>query len=76
LLHAAMDLGASEVKAFFRITLPLAAEGIFAGALLVFIPALGAYLIPQLVGNQRTLYVGQVITYKIKNIPYNEKGSQ
>ncbi len=71
LLQAAMDLGASEVKAFFRITLPLAAEGIFAGALLVFIPALGAYLIPQLVGNQQSLYVGQVITYKIKNIPRN-----
>lgn len=71
LLNAAMDLGANEVKAFFRITLPLAAEGIFAGVLLVFIPALGAYLIPQLVGNQRSLYVGQVITYKIKNIPRN-----
>ncbi|MDY0151678.1 MAG: ABC transporter permease [Candidatus Cloacimonas sp.] len=71
LLHAAMDLGANEVKAFFRITLPLAAEGIFAGSLLVFIPALGAYLIPQLVGNQRSLYLGQVITYKIKNIPRN-----
>ncbi|MDZ4183077.1 MAG: ABC transporter permease [Candidatus Cloacimonadaceae bacterium] len=71
LLHAAMDLGANEVKAFFRITLPLAMEGIFAGALLVFIPALGAYLIPQLVGNQESLYVGQVITYKIKNIPRN-----
>jgi spermidine/putrescine transport system permease protein len=51
--------------------LPLAAEGIFAGSLLVFIPTLGAYLIPQLVGNQRSLYVGQVITYKIKNIPRN-----
>ncbi|HOC94821.1 MAG TPA: ABC transporter permease [Candidatus Cloacimonadota bacterium] len=71
LLQAAMDLGANEVKAFFRITLPLAAEGIFAGSLLVFIPTLGAYLIPQLVGNQRSLYVGQVITYKIKNIPRN-----
>lgn len=71
LLHAAMDLGANEVKAFFRVTLPLAMEGIFAGALLVFIPALGAYLIPQLVGNQESLYVGQVITYKIKNIPRN-----
>lgn len=71
LLHAAMDLGANEIKAFFRVTLPLAVEGIFAGALLVFIPALGAYLIPQLVGNQRSLYVGQVITYKIKNIPRN-----
>jgi len=71
LLHAAMDLGANEVKAFFHITIPLAAEGIFAGSLLVFIPALGAYLIPQLVGNQHSLYLGQVITYKIKNIPRN-----
>jgi spermidine/putrescine transport system permease protein len=71
LLNAAMDLGANEVKAFFRVTLPLAVEGIFAGTLLVFIPALGAYLIPQLVGNQRSLYVGQVITYKVKNIPRN-----
>jgi len=71
LLQAAMDLGASEAKAFFRVTLPLALEGIFAGALLVFIPSLGAYLIPQLVGNQQSLYVGQVITYKIKNIPRN-----
>lgn len=71
LLHAAMDLGANEVKAFFKITLPLSMGGIFAGVLLVFIPALGAYLIPQLVGDQRSLYVGQVITYKIKNIPRN-----
>jgi spermidine/putrescine transport system permease protein len=71
LLQAAMDLGANEVKAFFKVTLPLSVEGIFAGSLLVFIPALGAYLIPQLVGNQQALYVGQVITYKIKNIPRN-----
>ncbi len=71
LLNAAMDLGASESKAFFKVTLPLSTEGIFAGSILVFIPALGAYLIPQLVGNQRSLYVGQIITYKIKNIPRN-----
>jgi ABC-type spermidine/putrescine transport system permease subunit I len=71
LLHAAMDLGANEVKAFFKVTLPLSMGGIFAGVVLVFIPALGAYLIPQLVGDQRSLYVGQVITYKIKNIPRN-----
>lgn len=71
LLQAAMDLGANEVKSFFKVTLPLSVEGIFAGVLLVFIPALGAYLIPQLVGDQRSLYVGQVITYKIKNIPRN-----
>ncbi|MBM4404250.1 MAG: ABC transporter permease [Candidatus Cloacimonetes bacterium] len=71
LLHAAMDLGATERRAFFKVTLPLSFEGIIAGSILVFIPALGAYLIPQLVGNQRSLLVGQVITYKIKNIPRN-----
>ena len=71
LLNAAMDLGANEVKAFFKVTLPLSISGIFAGGILVFIPALGAYLITQLVGNQKSLYIGQVITYKIKNIPRN-----
>ncbi len=71
LLNAAMDLGANKVKAFFKVTLPLSMTGIFAGSILVFIPALGAYLITQLVGNQKSLYIGQVITYKIKNIPRN-----
>lgn len=71
LLNAAMDLGANEIKAFFKVTLPLTLEGVFAGSILVFIPALGAYLIPQLVGNQSSLYIGQIITYKIKNIPRN-----
>ncbi len=71
LLDAAMDLGASERKAFFKVTLPLSREGIFAGSILVFIPALGAYIIPQLMGNQNSLYIGQIITYKIKNIPRN-----
>jgi spermidine/putrescine transport system permease protein len=71
LLNAAMDLGANESKAFYKVTLPLSREGIFAGSILVFIPALGAYIIPQLMGNQNSLYIGQVITYKIKNIPRN-----
>jgi spermidine/putrescine transport system permease protein len=71
LLNAAMDLGANETKAFFKVTLPLSLEGIFAGSILVFIPALGAYIIPQLMGNQNSLYIGQIITYKIKNIPRN-----
>jgi len=71
LLNAAMDLGANEKQAFRKITLPLSQEGLFAGSILVFIPSLGAYIIPQLVGNQNFLYIGQVITYKIKNIPRN-----
>lgn len=71
LLNAAMDLGANESRAFYNVTLPLSREGIFAGSILVFIPALGAYIIPQLMGNQNSLYIGQIITYKIKNIPRN-----
>lgn len=71
LLDAAMDLGANKRKAFFKITLPLSKQGILAGTILVFIPALGAYIIPQLVGSQSSLYIGQIITYKIKNIPRN-----
>lgn len=69
LLDAAMDLGANRMKAFLKVTLPLSMQGIWAGSILVFIPALGAYIIPQLVGNQNSLYIGQIITYKIKNIP-------
>lgn len=71
LLDAAMDLGANPFKAFLKVTLPLSKQGILAGTILVFIPALGAYIIPQLVGNQNSLFIGQVITYKIKNIPRN-----
>ncbi|NLT49937.1 MAG: ABC transporter permease [Ignavibacteria bacterium] len=71
LIEAAMDLGANRLKSFLKVTLPLSKEGIFAGSILVFIPALGAYIIPQLVGNQDYLYVGQIIAYKIKSIPRN-----
>lgn len=71
LIDAAMDLGANRFKSFMKVTLPLSKEGIFAGSILVFIPALGAYIIPQLVGNQDYLYIGQIIAYKIKSIPRN-----
>ncbi len=71
LLEAAKDLGANSWEAFYKITLPLSRPGIIAGAILVFIPSLGAYIVPQIVGNQNSLYIGQIITYKIKNIPRN-----
>ena len=69
LLEVAKDLGAKPFKAFLKITLPLSKPGIFAGTILVFIPAIGSYLIPQLVGSQSSMYIGQVITYKVRNIP-------
>jgi putrescine transport system permease protein len=61
LLEAAMDLGCRPAKAFFTITLPLTKEGILAGCLLVFIPAVGEYVIPALLGGPDTLMIGRVV---------------
>ena len=61
LLEAAADLGCRPMKAFFYITLPLAVPGIIAGSLLVFIPAVGEFVIPALLGGPDTLMIGRVL---------------
>ena len=61
LLEAAADLGATPFKAFLTITLPLSAPGIVAGCLLVFIPSVGEFVIPDLLGGTRTLMIGKVL---------------
>jgi putrescine transport system permease protein len=61
LLEAAYDLGAKPWKAFVQITLPLSKNGIIAGCLLVFIPAVGEYVIPELLGGSDTLMIGRVM---------------
>lgn len=61
LIEAAQDLGARPLKAFFRVTLPLSMPGVFAGWLLVFIPALGEFIIPDLLGGSDTLMLGRVL---------------
>ncbi|MBV8832359.1 MAG: ABC transporter permease [Acidobacteriaceae bacterium] len=61
LIEAAADLGAGPITAARRIVLPLAKPGIAAGCLLVFIPCLGAYLTPDLMGGGRTVMVGNLI---------------
>jgi spermidine/putrescine transport system permease protein len=61
LVEAAEDLGDPPLRAFRRITLPLAAPGIVAGSLLVFIPLMGEYLNPVLLGGDKTIYAGNLI---------------
>jgi putrescine transport system permease protein len=61
LLEAAFDLGATPLQAFWRITVPLSKSGIIAGSMLVFIPALGEYVIPELLGGPQTLMIGRVL---------------
>lgn len=61
LLEAASDLGARPVQVFLRITLPLSWPGILAGSLLVFIPSIGEFVIPELMGGADTLMIGRVL---------------
>jgi spermidine/putrescine transport system permease protein len=61
LVEAAQDLGDSAWQAFRRITLPLAAPGVVAGSLLVFIPMLGEYINPVILGGDKTVYIGNLI---------------
>ena len=61
LLEAAADLGCPPFKAFLKITLPLSMPGVIAGTLLVFIPAVGEFVIPDLLGGPDTLMIGKVI---------------
>ena len=61
LIEAAVDLGCSRMKAFWLVTIPLSKSGIIAGCFLVFIPALGEFVIPSLLGGSRTLMIGKVL---------------
>ena len=60
-LDAAADLGANPLVATWKIIIPLSRPGIFAGALLVFIPCLGAYLTPDLMGGGKTVMLGNLV---------------
>ncbi len=61
LLEAAEDLGCSRISAFWLVTVPLSKSGIIAGCFLVFIPAIGEFVIPSLLGGSQTLMIGKVL---------------
>jgi putrescine transport system permease protein len=61
LIEAAQDLGCTPVSAFWKITFPLSLPGVVAGCLLVFIPAVGEFVIPDLLGGSRTLMIGRTL---------------
>ena len=61
LVEAALDLGATRVSAFWTVTFPLSLPGLYAGALLMFIPATGEFVIPDLLGGSGDLMIGRVL---------------
>jgi putrescine transport system permease protein len=61
LIEAALDLGSPPWRTFWSITVPLALPGIVAGSLLCFIPAVGEFVIPDLLGGSETLMIGRTL---------------
>jgi len=77
-LEAAADLGARPWRAFLRITLPLSIPGMIAGSILVFIPAMGMFVVPDLMGGAKTVLVGNVIRNQFltsRDWPFGAAGS-
>jgi ABC-type spermidine/putrescine transport system permease subunit I len=68
--RAAAVLGASPLRSFTRVFLPLSMPGVAAGALLVFVIALGYYITPALFGDGRTLYLGELIVYYTQRLDW------
>ena len=67
LLEAASDLGARNLTSFWKITVPLSKNGIIAGCMLVFIPVVGEFVIPELLGGPETLMIGKVLWQEFFN---------
>lgn len=67
LLEAAADLGSRNFNSFWRITVPLSKNGIIAGCMLVFIPVVGEFVIPELLGGPETLMIGKVLWQEFFN---------
>lgn len=60
-IDAAHDLGANDLRTFFRVILPMTAPGVFAGCALVFIPSVGSFVTPDLLGGTKGLMIGNLI---------------
>jgi spermidine/putrescine transport system permease protein len=69
LVEAAQDLGATRVAAFFKVLLPLTWPGVLAGSLLVFIPALSNFVVPQFLGGAKAALIGNVIQERFLSQP-------
>lgn len=68
LRHASASLGATPAKTFWRVTLPLSAPGVAAGALLVFIVSLGFFITPALLGGPRQMMVSNLIEFSVRQV--------
>ncbi len=68
LLEAAADLGAGQLKRFFQITLPLCVPGLVTGSIMVFIPAMGEFVIPDILGGGTNLFIGNLLAQQFLTV--------
>ena len=66
-MEASLDLGAKPLKTFFSVIVPLTKGGIIAGSMLVFIPAVGEYVIPELLGGPDSIMIGRILWQEFFN---------
>lgn len=74
-IEASLDLGATTLQTFFRVTLPLSMSGVTTGFFLVFVPAFGEFVIPGLMGGNKFMYIGSLIAYYYLNMRNEALGS-
>ncbi len=67
-IEASFDLGATAFQTFFRVTIPLSMSGVTTGFFLVFVPAFGEFVIPGLMGGNKFMYIGTLISYYYLNV--------
>lgn len=70
--EAALDLGATEMRKFWKVVFPLSFKGIITGSILVFLPSLSGFAIPTILGKEKILLIGNLIEQAFKNMRYYE----
>ena len=74
-IEASLDLGATAFQTFFRVTVPLSMSGVTTGFFLVFVPAFGEFVIPGLMGGNKFMYIGTLISYYYLNVRNESVGA-
>lgn len=69
--EASLDLGATEMKTFWKVVFPLSSKGIVTGSIMVFLPCMSGFAIPQILGNGNIVLIGNIIDQFFRNMNYN-----
>ena len=69
--EAALDLGVSEMRKFWKVVFPLSFKGVITGCIMVFLPCMSGFAIPEILGNGNIMLIGNIIEQSFRNMSYN-----